>query len=98
MDNKKQLEKAKEEFTLSGYAQQVTSNPAYTQAMMVLRADLLDKFTNTSFKDVNDLLELKRQMDTVEKFQLIFERTMQTGRLAEDKISKLTKFMNNIRN
>ncbi len=98
MDRKKELEKAKEELQLASYAQQVINNPAYKQAMMVIRADLLQKFTSISFKDTADLLEIKRRMDTIEQLQGLFERTMQTGRLAEDKISKITKFLNEIRN
>lgn len=98
MDQKQELEQAKEDLQLASYAQQVVSNPAYKQAMMVIRADLLQKFTSVSFKDTDELLEIKRRMDTIERLQGLFERTMQTGRLAEVKVGKLTKILNKLRN
>ena len=98
MGQQQELEQAKEDLQLAGYAQQVVSNPAYKQAMMVIRADLLQKFTSVSFKDTDELLEIKRRMDTIEQLQGLFERTMQTGKLAEHKIGKLTKILNKIRN
>jgi hypothetical protein len=98
MDHKQELEKASEELQTASYAHQVTTNPAYKQAMMLIRADLLQKFTNASHKDVDELLEIKRRMDTIEKLQDIFERTMQNGKLAETKISRLEQLINKIRN
>jgi hypothetical protein len=98
MNEKQQLEQAKEDYQAAGYAQQVVNNPAYKQAMMVIRADLLQKFTSVSFKDTDELLEIKRRMDTIEQIQSLFERTMETGRVAEHKIGKLTKFLNKLRN
>ncbi len=98
MSHKEELEKATEELQTASYAFQVTSNPAYKQAMLLIRADLLQKFTNVSHKDVDELLEIKRRMDTIERLQDIFERTMQSGRLAEKKISKLKQLINKIRN
>lgn len=98
MTHKEELEKATEELQTASYAQQVTSNPAYKQAMMMIRADLLKKFTNVSHKDVDELLEIKRRMDTIEKLQNIFERTMENGRLAETKIGRLEQLINKIRN
>lgn len=98
MNHKEELEKANEELQTASYAYQVTSNPAYKQAMMLIRADLLKKFTNVSHKDVDELLEIKRRMDTIEKLQDIFERTMQNGKLAETKIGRLKQLINKIRN
>ena len=98
MDSKQELEQAKEDLQLASYAQQVISNPAYKQAMMVIRADLLQKFTQVSFKDTDELMEIKRRMDTIEQLQGLFERTMQTGRVAEVQISNLTKILNKLRN
>lgn len=98
MTHKEELEKADEELQTASYAFQVTSNPAYKQAMLLMRADLLQKFTNVSYKDVDELLEIKRRMDTIEKFQDIFERTMENGKLAETKISRLKQLINKIRN
>ena len=98
MSHKEELEKANEELQTASYAHQVTSNPAYKQAMMVIRADLIKKFTRISFKDTEELLEVKRRMDTIEQIQSLFERTMETGRLAETKISRLEQLINKIRN
>jgi hypothetical protein len=98
MDQKQELEQAKEDLQLASYAQQVVNNPAYKQAMMVIRADLLQKFTSVSFKDTDELLEIKRRMDTIEQLQGLFERTMKTGKIAEHKIGKLTAILNKIRN
>jgi len=97
MDHKQELEKANEEVQASSYAYQVTSNPAYKQAMMMIRADLIKKFTSISFKDTDELLEVKRRLDTIEQIQSLFERTMENGKLAETKISRLEKLINKIR-
>lgn len=91
------LEKAKEQLQMAGYAQQVVDNPAYKNAMMVIRADLLDQFARIPHKDIEGLQEIKRRMDTIEQLQGLFERTMSSGRLAEANIGKLEQFINKIR-
>jgi hypothetical protein len=71
------------------YARQVLDNPAYKQAMIVIRADLMTKFNKISYKETDDLMELKRRMDTAEQFQTLLERTMQEGKLAQTRLEKL---------
>lgn len=89
--DKNQEEKAKEQLKIAGYTQQVLSNPAYKQAMMIMRAGLFDKFTKLKDSDIEGLKNLKLQLDSVERFQVIFEQTMQTGRLVELQLTKWEK-------
>ena len=85
------LEQAKEDLVLAGYAQQVVNNPAYKQAMMIIRAEHIARFTKASHDDVDELKEIKRSMSNVEKFQGELEKIMQSGRIAEHQINKLDK-------
>lgn len=87
----KELEQAKEDLQLASYAQQVVNNPAYRQAMMILRAEHIDQFTKASHDDIDLLTEIKRSMNNVEKLQRVFEKLMQDGRIAEHKINKLDR-------
>lgn len=96
--DKEQQEKANNEIQMSGYTQQILSNPAYKQAMMILRADIIDKFGKVSSKNVEDLQELNRRMHAIDDFQNLLERTMQNGRIAEKKMNAFTKALNKIRN
>ena len=95
--DKAQEDKAKEQFQIAGYAQQVISNPAYKNAMMVMRASLFDRFTKLKASDTDGLKSLKLQLDAVERFQVIFEKTMETGRLAEHQLTRTEKFKNLIK-
>ena len=81
---------------MASYAQQVVNNPAYKAAMALIRGKLLDEFNKLSFKDIDDLQEIKRRLSTVEGFQSILESTMRSGKIAEEKVSRLSKFINKI--
>lgn len=86
-----QEDKAKQQLQMSGYTQQVLSNPAYKQAMMLMRASLFDLFTRLASSDVEGLKSLKIKLDEVERFQSMLEKTMETGRLAEHQLTKWDK-------
>lgn len=85
--DKNQEDKVKEQLQMSGYAHQVMSNPAYKNAMIVLRASIFDNFIRLKSNDTEGLKLLKLQLDSVEKFQVIFEKIMETGKLAERQLT-----------
>lgn len=98
MTNEEKLAREQEKTAMAGYAQQVLSNPAYKQALIVLRGDLIQKISKVPVKDVEELQELRRMIGTLDRFEEVFERVMTIGSVAEKNISKLQQIINKVRN
>ena len=97
MSRQEQLAKEQEKAAMAGYAKQVLNNPAYKQALIALRGDLIQKISKVPVKDVEDLQELRRMFGTLDRFEEIFERLITTGEIAERNISKLEKIIEKMR-
>jgi hypothetical protein len=96
MSPQEEINREQDKLQMASYAQQVVNNPAYKNAMLLIRGALIDEFNSTSYKDVGDLQECKRRLDTVENFQKILESTMRSGVIAQERISKLTNLLTKI--
>ena len=72
-------------------ASQVLSNPVYTEAMLVMRAELVDKFQKTRFKERDERDELWRKLQTLEGIESYINRVMTTGKLGNQTQSLLNK-------
>ena len=80
MNNEQQLEQQKRNAVL---AQQVLDNPMIKEFFLAYRADILDKFTGTKYKDTQERDELWRKMQTLDNFEKHFKHYVETGKLAE---------------
>ncbi len=78
--------KAKENIRRGDLAKQVLDNPIYQEAFMLLRAQLVEQFTNTKFRQKDEREEIWRRMQTIEWVQRHFEQVMQTGKLEKESV------------
>ena len=70
-------------------AEQLLSNSLYIEAFTAIRADILDKFSKTKFKESAERDELWRKMQTVDSIQSYFEQVIRNGKVAESKLDQL---------
>ena len=69
-------------------ANQVLENPIFKESFMLIRADIVDKFTNTKFNQKDERDELWRKMQTLDAIEKHLTRVLQTGTLAEQTLGK----------
>ncbi len=72
-------------------ARQVLDNEIYREAFGVLRAQLIDGFTQTKFKDSDERDEIWRKMQTVDYIEGHLKEVMETGKIAEATLAQKIK-------
>ncbi len=82
---------AKNELNRAELANQVKENPIYKEAFTMFRAQLMEGFTNTKFKDSAERDEIWRKMQTIQYVQDYLEDVMDTGKLANHTLSMLDR-------
>lgn len=64
---------------------------------MRMRAELVSKFTETSYKEESERTEIWRKMQVVEWFDGILTQITNDGKLAEEELSRFDRFKNYVR-
>lgn len=91
MNEIEQARQAKNELNRAELARQVTSNSIYQEAFMMFRAELMEKFTTTNYKQSDERDEIWRKMQTIQYVQDYLEEVMDTGKLARETLSILER-------
>ena len=86
-----QKQQAANEINRAEMARQVTSNPLYQEAFTVYKAQLLDVFQKTNFKQSEERDEVWRKMQTVNHIEDYLAEAMETGVMAQHTLSMLDK-------
>lgn len=67
----------------SAEADQILSNPLFNDAFDTLRNDLIRKLRDVSTQDVETVLEMTRQLQTVDKVKAMLEKQITNQRFTE---------------
>jgi len=62
------------------------------QAFIEMRAELINKFENTTYDQANDRTEIWRKMQVIAWFDGILTEIIQTGKIAEEELKGFSKF------
>ena len=77
-------------------ARQVTDNPVYREAFIMMNAQLMSDFQDTKFKQQDERDEIWRKMQTLNRFESFFEQLMENGKFADatlrQKLKKVVGF------
>lgn len=71
-----------EELNRAEYARQVTTNPVFKEAINILRANMIEDFSKTGFKQSSERDEIWRKLQTVDYIENYLKTIMETGELA----------------
>lgn len=93
--DKEAIERNEDKVMMAGYAQQVLENPAHKRVFEHLKKDLDLKFKSVKATDVEALQEIRRMYSTLERFEKSYERMIEDGLVAKN---RLQKFLNRMRN
>lgn len=75
-------------------AEQVTTNTIYQEAFVMFRAQLMDSFRNTKFKDSDERDEIWRKMQTVQYVEDYLTEVMESGKVAKASLTLLERSKN----
>jgi hypothetical protein len=64
-------------------AEQLLNNRLFTESFDAIREELITKLRKASLLDVEEVLELTRQIQTADKFKEILSRHITTSKFAE---------------
>lgn len=84
-DHRQQLN---DEMEAAAQAKQIVNNPMYKQAIIMIRGDLYNKFKKCGWKDDDERREIWRKEQIVDWFEEIMNETLETGKLAEQSLTK----------
>lgn len=87
-----------EEFKRGQEAEKVLNNPIVVEALVLIRAELYNKFSHTSFEDGAKREEIWRKHQTVDWFESVFKQAIQTGQMAQDDLSAIAKIKKKVSN
>jgi len=73
-----------EEISRGNEAQSVLNNAIYQEAIVIMRAKLIEAFESTKFDEHLERDEIWRKMQTVDWLRRQMESVMKTGQLAAD--------------
>lgn len=91
MNELEEARQAKEELGRAELARQVKENPVYQEAFQMFRAQCMEKFQNSKFKDSAERDEIWRKMQTVAYVQDYLEEIMDTGKFAQATLTNLER-------
>ena len=80
-----------DEINRAEYARQVTTNPVFIEAINILRANMIEDFSRTGFKQSSERDEIWRKMQTVDYIENYLATLMETGKLAKLTLVERTK-------
>ena len=82
---------ARNELNRGVLAEQVLNNPIYQEAFIAFRAQLMEGFRGTKFKQNAERDEIWRKMQTVDFLEEYLQEVMETGKMAKESLSTLEK-------
>ena len=84
--------RATEEVSRGRLAEQVISNPIFREAFVIIRADLMLKFEQSTFKQADERDEIWRRLNNLNKLEQLIKEVMLTGEMGKKTLSLLDKF------
>lgn len=91
MTNDERKDRLEKEITRAAYGKQVMSNPAYQEAMTARKAQIFDVFCKTSQEQSDVREEAWRTMKNLEALEKYFEKALESGKIAEQKLKAIEK-------
>ena len=73
-------------------AAELKSNPVWQEGWTLIRATIVDKMQKVKAKDVEEILELKRTLDNLNRLERTFDRFIDDGKMVEQKRNRLNPF------
>lgn len=89
--NDLERQRARDSVNKGELSKQLLENPAYSDAIMKIKATLFDMFTKTSYKDNDDRTEIWRKYQAIESLQNEIEETVDNGKVAIAQLSMFDK-------
>lgn len=81
-------------YNRSKYAAQIKENRVWQEGWTLIRATIVDKMQKVKASDVEEIMELKRTLDNLNRLERTFDRFIEDGKLIEKKRSGLLNFRN----
>lgn len=88
---KEDTDKLHNQMLRSKQAESLLLNPLYEESFNLVESSLLKELTNTNYKEVELREELYRRIQLLRDIKSTLTKTIQTGKVAEDKLSKLER-------
>lgn len=83
------MSKEKQEINRGILAQQVIDNPVYKESIILIKADLMQKFETTKYSDSDQRDEIWRTMQNLNRLENKIARVMQTGKMSQTMLDKI---------
>ena len=77
-------------------AQQLMESPIYQEAFIAIKAQILADIQKTKFKETDERDECWRKLQTLDRMESFFASVMRDGKVAEQRISMLSKAKNSV--
>lgn len=71
-------------------ARQAIENEVFKEAFVIIRADLIDKLNKVDVTNTEEVRILTIRLQEAEKFQNTLFRVMESGKLAQSRLEKIT--------
>ncbi len=88
---KEDEQRLNEDINRAELARQIIDSPIYQEALLVMKAQLMDVFQSTKFKESDERDEIWRKMQTLNNFEGYFEQLMESGKFAKATLSQKIK-------
>ena len=92
--DQKDIDKANQEkLRRAELARQVLENPIYREALMMIRAEIVGKMSKTDPKKIDELQDITRTLQNLDRVEKILESTYKSGKAVITKQNKPLNFL-----